>query len=392
MTVKEQIELLKRGAVELVSEEELEQKLSSGRPLRVKLGVDPTSPDLHLGHTVVLSKLRLFQDLGHKAVLIIGDFTARIGDPSGRDQTRPAITPEQIEKNARTYKEQAFKVLDPAKTEMRSNSEWLEPFVREQVFSVLQKYTVSQLLQREDFALRTEKGLPITLLEILYPVFQGYDSVAVKADVELGGNDQLFNLLFGRQMQKDFGQSPQAILTLPLLRGTDGVKKMSKTYQNAVALEDPPKDMFGKVMSLPDDLMLEFYELLTREDMEKVKKEHPKKAKLRLAELLTSQYHGEKAAKEELERFEKVFSQKELPEDIPVHHLKDSSVNIVELLVESGLAPSKNEARRLLSQGGVRLNDQVLAADRAAVEISRESILRVGRRRFLKIIPAGKDR
>lgn len=386
---------LKRGAVELVSEADLRERLAAGRPLRVKLGVDPTSRDLHLGHTVALSKLRAFQDLGHTAVLIIGDFTAQVGDPSGRDATRPSLTFEAIEQNAETYKEQAFKVLDPEKTEIRYNSQWLAGIFRVEraieAGSVLQRlltrYSVLRLLEREEFKKRREAELPITLAEILYPLFQAYDSVAVKADVELGGNDQLFNLLMGRTLQADFGQKPQVCLTTPLLVGTDGVKKMSKSYDNTIAVKDEPGEMFGKVMRLSDALMLNYYELLSDRDLKAVKAAHPMAAKKALGEELVARFHDAAAARQAREGFERVFSKRETPEEVPAYRLP-AGAKLVDVMVDSGVAPSKNEARRLLQQGGVKLDGETVKADRA-LDLPKETLLQVGKRHFRRLLPVG---
>ncbi|GBR77203.1 tyrosyl-tRNA synthetase, partial [Candidatus Termititenax persephonae] len=288
MDTKDAINLLKRGTIDLVSEAELEKKLTGGKRLRIKLGCDPTSADLHFGHSVVLTKLRAFQELGHTAVLVIGDFTAAIGDPSGRDSTRPVLQREVICKNAETYMTQAFKVLDSAKTEVRFNSEWLDPFItNKEILGMLSKVTVSQVLERDDFKTRIKAGRPITLLEIMYSLFQGQDSVALRADVELGGTDQIFNLLVGRQLQKNSGQAPQVVMTVPLLVGTDGVKKMSKSYGNYIGLNDAPDDMYGKIMSVSDEIMLQYYTMLTLEDLDAVKAKHPLQAKKDLAYLLT---------------------------------------------------------------------------------------------------------
>jgi len=386
------LEAVKRGTVELVSEAELSEKLASGRPLRVKLGVDPTSPDLHLGHTVVLRKLRAFQDLGHTAVLIIGDFTAGVGDPSGRDGTRPTLDPGTIRANAKTYEEQAFKVLDPAKTELRFNSEWLKPFMETELIATLQSHTVQQLLAREDFQTRMKSEDPITLLEILYPILQGRDSVAVKADVELGGNDQLFNLLIGRQMQKAAGQPPQVVLTLPLLVGLDGVKKMSKSYGNAIALNDPAREMFGRVMRVSDEAMLSYYELLTGEDLERIRSKHPMDAKKELAGRITALYHGEDAAASELRFFEETFSQRKAPADAaPVAVSPEDMATPWSLfLVKLGAAKSRKEAHRLISQGAVKPGGKKLAADGPLSEslpAGGEPVsLKVGKHKFFKLI------
>jgi len=396
MTLEQSLSSLRRGLTDLVSEEELRAKLRRGSPLRVKLGVDPTSPDIHLGHTVVLNKLRCFQDMGHVAVLIIGDFTAQVGDPSGQDRTRPVLSWEDIQANAVTYQSQAFKFLDPSRTELRFNSEWLAPVFRLDRFiprdSVLNRfltdYSVFRLLEREEFSKRREAGGTVTLAEILYPLLQAYDSVAVRSDVELGGSDQIFNLLMGRQMQKDFGQEPQAVMTLPLLIGTDGVKKMSKSYGNAVALNDSPQEMFGKIMSVSDEQMMSYYELLTQTELDSVKGRHPKEAKLELGQILVTAFHGSEAAREARAAFEKVFSKKELPEEMTVFKISRPGMSWVDVLVESGMAPSRNEARRLLSQGGVKLDGRPVAQD-GPVRIGGDSVLQVGKRQFRRVVAYG---
>jgi len=382
-----------RGAQKVISETELAAKLKKGKPLRIKLGVDPTAPDLHLGHTVSLTKLRQFQDAGHLVVFIVGDYTARIGDPSGRSETRPPMSPADIEKNAKTYLDQVFKILDSTKTEVRRNSEWLAPLFANQgaaaggnILSLLSHHTVQQLTERDDFAKRLKEGIPISLLELLYPLMQGYDSVAIRADVELGGTDQLFNLLMGRQMQKDAGQEPQVVMTLPLLEGTDGVKKMSKSYGNTVALNDASADMFGKIMAVSDDLMWKYYELLTDEEIPPLKALHPMEAKQRLAEQVVRRYHGGAAAQEARNAFVHVFSRRATPEKVSEHRLSRSPMPAAELLVESGLAPSKNEARRLLQQGAVELAGRRVNGDEA-VSVAEPVLVKVGKRKFLKILP-----
>lgn len=387
----DQLKRILRGATRVVSEEELIKKLKEGRPLRIKLGVDPTAPDIHLGHTVVLSKLRTFQELGHSVVFIIGDFTASIGDPSGRDSTRPPLSEETINDNIKTYKDQVFKILDPKQTEVRCNGEWLyDLFDRANPAflprTLLRQHTVQQLMERDDFTERRKLGQPVTLLELMYPLFQGYDSVAVKADVELGGNDQIFNLLMGRQMQKDSGQSPQVVLTLPLLEGLDGVRKMSKSYGNHVGLNDAPNDMFGKIMSVPDDLMWKYFELLTEENVEAMKKKHPKEAKVRLASLITEQYHGKKASEEATLNFERVFSQKGAPDDVEDFQMTKGGFEATELLLNAGLAPSKKEARRLIEQGGVQLDGNKVAMG-DMINPNSPAILKVGKRRFKRLLP-----
>ena len=385
---------LTRGCVELVSPAELEKKLASGRRLRIKLGVDPTSPDLHLGHTVILEKLRAFQDLGHLAVLIIGDFTARIGDPSGRDATRPTLTKEDIDANAKTYKEQAFKVLREDAVEVRHNSEWLEPFMRSGLLPTLQRHTVQQLLAREDFSKRMASGTPITLLELMYPLMQGYDSVAVKADVELGGNDQLYNLLMGRRMQEDAGQPAQVALTMPLLVGLDGQKKMSKSYGNSVGLNENSRDMFVKLMRISDEAMWSYYELLTSRDLAAVKAKHPMDAKKDLAEELTARYHGADAGRAEKAFFVKAIQEKAVSaEDIPVVSACESTLEgpWSKYLQSIGAASSRKDAQRLLSQGAVsagdeRLNDEPVGTYRTRHPGVKEVVLKVGKHRFYKLV------
>lgn len=388
MNIEEILKEITRGTVDIISREELAKKLSSGKKLRVKFGADPSSPDLHIGHSVVLSKLRQFQDLGHTAVLIIGDFTAQIGDPSGKDTTRPVLDHETVANNAKTYTEQAFKVLDRDRTEIRFNSEWLKPFFASPAagvsdfVNIAKSVTISQLLEREDFRARMKAETPISLLEILYPIFQGYDSVAVKADIELGGQDQIFNLLMGRNMQKLSGQDQQAVMTMPLLVGTDGEKKMSKSYGNYVGLNDLPNDMFGKMMSVSDALMYSYYELLTSEDMAAVKAEHPMEAKKKLAGLITSRYHGPEQASAARSHFEQVFSRKELPENMEVFRAEKAG-KLSYLLVAAGLVKGMNEARRLIDQGAVRLDGEKVAAD--IMFEPKDCVLQVGRRQFRKI-------
>ncbi len=378
------IDLLTRGCVDLISRAELEKKLNSGKKLRIKLGADPTSADLHLGHSVVLTKLRAFQDMGHTAVLVIGDFTAAVGDPSGRDTTRPMLSPEQIKQNAKTYTDQAFKVLDPSKTEIHFNSEWLNPFfTTKEILGTLSKVTLSQVLERDDFKKRMKAGNPISVLEVMYSLFQGQDSVALKADVELGGTDQIFNLLVGRQLQKNNGQEPQVVMTVPLLVGTDGVKKMSKSYGNYIGINDAPKDIFGKVMSISDELMMQYYELLTAEDLAAVKAMHPMTAKKNLARILTSRFHGTEAGQKELENFEQVFSKKELPTDLPT--LNANNQTYVGVILAANFAKSKNEARRLIMQGGVKLNGEKVLEE-GPVNFDGEAVLQVGKKNFIKLV------
>ncbi|MDR3306909.1 MAG: tyrosine--tRNA ligase [Endomicrobium sp.] len=384
--MKEAFEKIKRGTNEIISIEELEKKLSSGRKLTIKLGVDPTAPDLHLGHTVIINKLKTFQDLGHQIVFLIGDFTARIGDPSGRSETRPIITEEQIQKNIKTYTDQVFKILDKEKTEVAYNSKWLGELGINGLLNLAAKSTVAQMLVRDDFEKRYKEDRPISIVEFLYPLLQAYDSVALKADVELGGNDQKFNLLLGRQIQRDYGiKDPQIVITMPLLEGTDGVKKMSKSYNNYIALNDIPKDMFGKIMSISDELMYKYYELLSQDDLSIIKTMRPKEAKLALAAQIVERYYGKEAALKEKEEFNKVFAKKDIPDNIDEYLVDDINLKLSELLVKSGIASSKNEARRLIEQGGVKIDSQKVEGD-FAVDFAKSFILQAGKRKFKKII------
>lgn len=386
----DEISLIKRGVVDIVSEEELIEKIKNKKRLRVKLGVDPTTSDLHLGHSVVLNKLRTFQDLGHTAILIIGDFTAQIGDPTGRDSTRPVLSYSDIIKNAETYTQQAFKILDKDRTEIFFNSKWLKKFIsfnnesfENEFINVSRNITVSRLLEREDFKNRMKNQTPITLLEMLYPIFQGYDSVAVKCDVELGGQDQIFNLLVGRDIQKMYLLEPQVCITLPLLIGTDGVKKMSKSYGNYIAFNDDPFDMFGKIMSINDELMYQYYEILTLENIEEIKNMHPMEAKKRLASIIVERFHGKDEAVKAKERFETIFSKREIPTDIETQTI-EMPLKLSKILLLAGAVNSNNEARRMIESGAVKINDEKILKD---IEIDkREFILKCGRRFIKKII------
>jgi tyrosyl-tRNA synthetase len=380
---------LTRNAVDVLPEGRLAEQLSGDRPLRVKLGIDPTTADIHLGHTVVLEKLREFQDAGHTVVLIIGDFTAQVGDPSGRSSTRPLPSAEEIEANAATYQEQAFKVLDRERTEVRFNSEWLrmEP---EALLGLLAQTTVARLLERDDFQKRLGANQPIAALELLYPLLQGYDSVAVEADLELGGTDQKFNLLFGRDIQSAYRQTPQSILTMPILVGTDGVKKMSKSLGNYVGVTDPPEEMFGRLMSIPDEAMAEYYRLLLGAE---VPEAPPNQAKRELARRLVDRFHGEGAGAGAEEHFNRVFVQRAVPEQIEDFDLApyggdEPGVILLPQLIGAGFATSSSEARRLIKQGGVKLDGETVAAD--ALELPREAltgrVLQVGKRRFLRLV------
>jgi len=384
--ITKQLEIIKRAAAEIISEEELTKRLQQAanekRPLRVKAGFDPTAPDIHLGHTVLLKKLRQLQDLGHQVYFLIGDFTGTIGDPSGQDKMRKRLSEEEVNQNALTYKKQVFKILDPEKTEVVFNGSWFKKMSAVEILNLASHATVAQILARQDFNQRYAQGKDISLLELLYPLLQAFDSVQLQADIELGGIDQKFNLLLGRELQKDFGQPPQIIIMLPLLEGTDGVQKMSKSYGNYIGIDEPAAEMFGKLMSVSDELMYRYYELLTQDDLDEVKKMHPKQAKLKLAQIITGQYHGEDSARAEKDNFEKVFSQKELPVQAPVYKIKGTP-SLIDILLDSGLVDSRNEARRLIQQGGVSLEGERL--DKEDMQIEREGTLRVGKKRFLKL-------
>ena len=385
--IEKQLEIIKRGAVEIISEEELRKKLEvslkTRRPLKIKAGFDPTAPDLHLGHTVLLRKLRQFQDLGHQVYFLIGDFTGQIGDPTGRSEIRKQLTKQEVARNAQTYKKQVAKILDIRKLKIVFNSKWFERMTGVQMLQLNTHATVSQMLARDDFKKRHVSGENISILEFIYPLMQGYDSVMLEADIEIGGTDQIFNLLVGRQFQKDFNQPQQVVLTMPLLEGTDGVLKMSKSGGNYIGINESPKEMFGKIMSISDELMLKYYELLTDEDLVKIKSMHPRDAKINLAKIIIMQYHSGKAAEQEASEFSRVFSQKEVPQDMPKFKT-DGKKNILVILTESKLVASGNEARRLIKQGAVSFNNQKIEKeDFVPLE---PGILKAGSRRFLKLL------
>lgn len=386
--INKQLEIIKRGAVDIISEAELKKKLEESitkkKPLKVKAGFDPTAPDLHLGHTVLLRKLRQFQELGHKVFFLIGDFTGRIGDPTGRQEARKPLVQEEIIKNAATYKKQVSKILDADKIQVVFNSQWFDKMSVSEILKLTTHATVSQMLARADFKKRLSRNEDISLLEFMYPLLQGYDSVKLEADIELGGTDQVFNLLVGRDMQKDFRQPQQIVITMPLLEGTDGIQKMSKSYGNYIGITEDARSIFGKIMSVSDELMLKYYNLLTGENLDDIKNMHPREAKLKLAEIIVGQYHSQAAAKKERSEFQRVFSAKELPDDMPVYKITQSKNNIIDILTDSGLVSSKNEARRLLKQGGIALDEKVL--DKQEIIIKKEHILKIGKRRFLKLI------
>ena len=390
--VERQLALIARGAVEIISTKELGDKLAESikdrRPLRVKAGFDPTAPDLHLGHTVLIHKLKHFQDLGHEVVFLIGDFTGMIGDPTGVSETRKPLTKEEVRQNAKTYERQIYKILDPERTIIDFNSRWMNRMTAEQLIHLSAHYSMARMLERDDFQKRYRDQKPISIHEFLYPLIQGYDSVALEADVELGGTDQKFNLLVGRELQRAYGQSPQVVLTMPLLEGTDGVRKMSKSLGNYIALEDPPEEMFGKLMSISDTLMWRYYELLTTEDLDSVKAMHPMEAKLNLASTIVARYHSPSAAADARAEFRQKFSEREFPvESAERTVLSAEPMPLVAVITKAGLAPSKTEARRLIAQGGVELDgEKVTDGDRILpAEPGREYRLKVGKKRFAVI-------
>ncbi len=398
--VAEQLELLRGGAVDLISEEELGKKLErsreTGKPLVVKVGFDPSAPDIHLGHTVVMRKMKQFQDLGHQIVFVVGDFTGMIGDPSGRSKTRPQLTREEILENAETYRQQAFKVLDESKTRLEFNSTWLEKLGASGFVKLAGKYTVARMLERDEFEKRFKANQPIGVHEFLYPLAQAYDSVELRADVEMGGTDQLFNLLVGRDIMRDYGLEPQVVLTVPLLVGTDGVEKMSKSLGNYIAVEDTPQDIFGKVMSISDELMWSYYELCTSLDASEIEDLesqvaagdlHPRSAKQRLAHIIVADFHGEEEASGAAKEFDKVFADGGLPDDVPLYDFNvGEPVWIVKIMRDCGFAGSNGEARRLLAQGAVSLDGERVTSDETEVAADGTTrVLKVGKRRFARV-------
>ncbi|HXH70787.1 MAG TPA: tyrosine--tRNA ligase [Pyrinomonadaceae bacterium] len=419
MTIDEQIAFLKKGAVDLIREKDLRAKLENsaktGKPLLVKYGADPTAPDIHLGHTVVIRKLKAFQELGHTAIFLIGDFTGMIGDPSGKSATRPMLTPEEIAANAETYKTQIFKILDREKTVVRFNSEWFDKFGAADFIKLAAKTTVKQILERDDFEKRMREEKPIALHELLYPLVQGYDSVALNADVELGGTDQKFNLLVGRNLQREYAQEPQVVLTTPLLEGTDGVQKMSKSLGNYIGIADAPNEMFGKIMSISDDLMWRYFELLTDLNANEILalktkcesgEENPRNAKVELAKLITKDFHSVSDADKAEEEFNRRFVKKEIPDEIEEKIVASGDYKLVDLLVQTNLVASKGEAKRLIEQGGVRLNNEKVSNTDVRLQLNlnlivieyrhsstglevdsqtNEILIQVGKRKFLKV-------
>ena len=392
--------LIRRGAVEIIEEDELEDRLEraieTGRPLNVKAGFDPTAPDLHLGHTVLIQKMRHFQELGHHVIFLIGDFTGLIGDPTGKSETRPSLTPQQVQENARTYRDQIFKILDPQKTEIAFNSTWMHKMSSMDMIRLCARHTVARILERDDFKRRFQDQRPIGVHEFIYPLIQGYDSVVLQADVELGGTDQKFNLLVGRHIQKEYGQRPQVVLTMPLLEGLDGVQKMSKSLGNYVGIDEPPQEMFGKLMSISDEMMFRYFELLSDRDMLEIQRLregialghlNPKDVKMDLAEELVARFHGAQAAGAARAGFEAQFSKRQVPEDIMEFRLSPGVkvVYLPKVLKEAALVKSSSEARRLIRQGAVSIDGTKIWSEEIGLQ-GTEGVLKVGKRRFLRII------
>jgi tyrosyl-tRNA synthetase len=401
LSLEEQLKIIKRGTVEIIPEEELIKKLEKSikeeKPLRIKQGFDPTAPDVHLGHTVGLRKLRQFQDLGHQVVLIIGDYTGMVGDPSGRSETRPQLSYEEIKRNAKTYQEQFFKVVQKEKTEVHFNGEWFSKMSFQDIMHLASQFTLARILERDDFAKRYKEQIPISIHEFFYPLMQGYDSVMIKADVEIGATEQKFNLLAARQIQEIYGQEPQAILTMPVLPGTDGVQRMAKSVGNYIGVSEPPKEIFGKIMSIPDDLIYTYFELLTdvsADDLLKIKKDlndkktNPMILKKRLGKEIVRMYYDKVGADKACEEFEKVFSKKELPEEIPIKHFEhdEPEIWIGHLLVKSGCANSTSEIKRLIKQGGLYIDNKRIDDEDLKVPVEGEKLVKLGKRRFYKII------
>ena len=396
MSFEDALQEIRRGADEVLPEAELVERLRSGKPLRVKAGFDPTAPDLHLGHTVLINKLKTLQDLGHEVIFLIGDFTGLIGDPTGRNATRPPLTPEQIEANAVTYKAQVFKILDPERTTVAFNSTWMHPLGAAGMIKLAATHTVARMLERDDFAKRYQSELPIALHEFLYPLVQGYDSVALKADLELGGTDQKFNLLMGRELQKHYGQKPQCILTMPLLEGTDGVNKMSKSMNNFIAIDEAPRDQFGKLMSISDELMWRYLELLSFQPLATLRQwqqeveggRNPRDIKVALAQEIVARFHGQAAAGAALADFEARFRGNAIPEDIPevVLDVGPEGLPIAQVLKQSGLTASTSEALRMIEAAGVRLDGARVEDKGLHLQAGTTVVLQVGKRKFARVV------
>ena len=395
--VDEQLKTIRRGTAEVIDEKDLAKLIDTGKPLKVKAGFDPTAPDLHLGHTVLLNKMRQFQELGHEVIFLIGDFTGMIGDPTGRSETRKNLTPQEVQENAKSYLAQVYKILDPEKTTVAYNSEWMNKFSSVNMIELAAHYTVARMLERDDFQKRLAKNLPVSIHELMYPLIQGYDSVALQSDIELGGTDQKFNLLVGRDLQRAYGQKPQVVLTMPLLEGTDGVQKMSKSLGNSIGVFDAPNEMFGKIMSISDDLMWRYYELLSQvsaQDLEVMKKQseagtlNPKNSKMNLAKEIVALYHSPELAGMALAEFENVFKKKNLPEDIPVvKGWGDELKGICNILKDHNLTDSTSAARRLIQQGSVTINGEKISDVNQELPGNLEYLIKVGKKRFLKIQP-----
>lgn len=396
MDAREQLDIIRRGTSGIISEAELVKKLEKGAPLRIKAGFDPTAPDIHLGHTVLIHKLKHFQGLGHDVLLLIGDFTGMIGDPTGKSETRKPLTRGDVAANAKTYTEQVFKILDEKKTEVVFNSTWMDAMTSADMINLASRYTVARMLERDDFKKRCDDGRPIAIHEFMYPLIQGYDSVALKADVELGGTDQLFNLLMGRELQKEFGQEPQVVITMPLLEGTDGVRKMSKSYGNYIGINESATEIFGKVMSISDELMMRYYELLSCVDAARLEEirtgaVHPKEAKSALAIELAERFAGKAAAQKALADFEALFSRREAPTEMGEVRIsgRGGRIGLASVIVSAGLAKGTSEAMRLITQGGVKVNGEKAADPRAMLDANGELILQVGKRFFKKVVFTG---
>lgn len=393
VNINEQIKIISKGVDEIIGVDELKEKLANNNPLTVKLGLDPSAPDIHLGHTVVLRKLRQLQDLGHDIVIIIGDFTGRIGDPTGKSKARKALTTEQVLKNAKTYEDQIFKVLDKDKTKVKFNSEWLSKMNFEDVIRLGSKMTVARMLEREDFKKRYENQMPISIHEFFYPLMQGFDSVEIKADIELGGTDQRFNLLMGRMLQKEFEQEVQCIIMMPLLEGLDGINKMSKSLGNYIGIDEDAKDMFEKIMTIPDELIVKYFELVTDvhpDEVEKIKESlrdgaNPRDIKMQLGREIVELYHGKEAVRDAEERFKLVFQKREIPEDIKTVVVNKDNLDLAEIVTNNELVKSKNEFRRLVAQDGVKINGQKLRNIEDLI-LGEEIIMQIGKNKFVKII------
>lgn len=393
INIDEQIKIISKGVDEIIGLDELKEKLAKNKPLTVKLGLDPSAPDIHLGHTVVLRKLRQLQDLGHNIVIIIGDFTGKIGDPTGKSKARKALTTEQVLENAKTYEEQIFKVLDKKKTKVNFNSEWLSKMNFEDVIRLGAKMTVARMLERDDFKKRYENQMPISIHEFFYPLMQGFDSVEIKADIELGGTDQRFNLLMGRMLQKEFGQEPQCTIMMPLLEGLDGINKMSKSLGNYIGIDEDAKVMFEKIMTIPDELIVKYFELVTDihpDEVEKIKEllrdgTNPRDIKMQLGREIVELYHGKDAVKDAEDRFKLVFQRKEIPDDIKCVEVSKENLDLAEIITNNLLVKSKNEFRRLVVQGGVKVNGEKLGNIEDLI-LSEEMIIQIGKKKFIKII------